>query len=94
MRTGEDRIGRLEALVRRDPAGRGLISSEADRGVLCEGHLAGAVGSLAGDSGPVAILTGFFIPRGEEFGLRTLKMVLDRVSNQADPGLGHLAFDG
>jgi hypothetical protein len=65
MRTGEDRIGSLEALVRRDPAGRGLISSEADRGVLCAGHLAGAVRSLVGDSGPVAILTGFFIPHGD-----------------------------
>ncbi len=30
---------------------------------------------------PVMIVTGFFIPRGEEFGLRTLKMVLDRVDN-------------
>ena len=67
MSTGDrdEWIGRLEALVRRDPAGRGLISSETDRGVLCEGHLAGAAASLGMDSGPVAILTGFFIPHGD-----------------------------
>ena len=51
-------IGRLERLVRRDPAGRGLISSESSRGVLCAGHLAGAAESLGSGSGPVAILTG------------------------------------
>jgi len=61
----EDRVGRLESLVRRDPADRGLISSEADRGVLCEGHLAGAALSLSSKRGPVAILTGFFIPHGD-----------------------------
>ena len=60
-----ERIGRLEERVRRDPAGRGLISSEATRGVLCEGHLAAAAADLASKSGPVAILTGFFIPHGE-----------------------------
>ena len=58
-------IGRLERLVRRDPAGRGLISSEAARGVLCAGHLAGAAESLVRASGPAAILTGFFIPHGD-----------------------------
>ena len=61
----DERIGRLERLVRRDPAGRGLIASEDQRGVLCEGHLAGAARSLVKDSGPVAILTGFFIPHGD-----------------------------
>ena len=61
----EDRVGRRESLVRREPADRGLISSEADRGVLCEGHLAGAALSLSSKRGPVAILTGFFIPHGD-----------------------------
>ena len=61
----EERVGRLESLVRRDPAARGLISSEAERGVLCEGHLAGAALSLSARRGPVANLTGFFIPHGE-----------------------------
>lgn len=61
----EERVGRLESLVRRDPAARGLISSEAERGVLCEGHLSGAALSLSARRGPVAILTGFFIPHGE-----------------------------
>ena len=60
-----ERIERLEELVRRDPAGRGLISSEAQRGELCAGHLAAAAADLASKSGPVAILTGFFIPHGE-----------------------------
>ena len=59
-----DLIEGLEALVRIDPAGRGLIASEAHRGVLCPGHLAGAAVSLAAVPTPVAILTGFFIPHG------------------------------
>ena len=55
-------FGRLECLVRRDPAGRGLISAESVRGVLCAGDLAGAVSSLLSKPGPVAILSGFLIP--------------------------------
>ena len=37
----------LETLIRRDPAMRGLISSEAKFGRLCEGHFAAAAQSLA-----------------------------------------------
>ena len=51
----DERLERLEALVRRDPAGRGLISSEVDRGVLCAGHFTGAVNSLLENPGPLLL---------------------------------------
>jgi hypothetical protein len=85
----DERLERLEALVRRDPAGRGLISSEADRGVLCAGHLSGAVKSLVENPGPVAILTGFFIPHANPAAAETDgppgAVTLGRVLS----GLGH-----
>ncbi len=52
----------LESFIRRDPAMRGLISSEAKFGRLCEGHFAAAAKSLAEPNLRVAIVTGFFVP--------------------------------
>jgi hypothetical protein len=58
-------IAHIESLIRRDPARRGLISSEAEFGPLCPGHLSAAATHLAGHAKGVAIVTGFFIPKGE-----------------------------
>jgi hypothetical protein len=58
-------IAKIETLIRRDPARRGLISSEAEFGPLCPGHLCAAATHLAGHAKAVAIVTGFYIPRGE-----------------------------
>ena len=58
-------ISQIDALIRRDPARRGLISSEEQFGPLCPGHLHGAAAHLAGHAGGVAIVTGFYIPRGQ-----------------------------
>jgi len=58
-------IDQIEALVRRDPAGRGLISSEPPLGPLCPQHLAQAAESLATTGRSVAIVTGFFVPDAE-----------------------------
>lgn len=58
-------IDQIEALVRRDPAGRGLISTEPRLGPLCSGHLAQAAESLASAARGVAIVTGFFVPDAE-----------------------------
>lgn len=55
-------LDQIEALVRRDPAGRGLIAREAQLGPLCRGHLAEAARSLATVGRNVAIVTGFFVP--------------------------------
>jgi D-glutamate cyclase len=55
-------IAQIESLVRRDPAGRGLIATESELGPLCSGHLAQAAESLARSTGRVAIVTGFFVP--------------------------------
>lgn len=58
-------IGQFDAFIRRDPARRGLISSEAEFGPLCPGHLAEAAVDLAEHGTAVAIVTGFFVPGGE-----------------------------
>jgi hypothetical protein len=55
-------IDQIEALVRRDPARRGLISTEAQLGPLCPKHLAQAAESLGTTGRSVAIVTGFFVP--------------------------------
>ena len=55
-------IDAIDALVRRDPARRGLISTEAQLGPLCPGHLAAAASHLAEHGRHVAIVTGFFVP--------------------------------
>jgi D-glutamate cyclase len=58
-------IDQIEALVRRDPAGRGLISTEPRLGPLCTNHLAQAAESLATTARRVVIITGFFVPDAE-----------------------------
>lgn len=58
-------IAQIEGLIRRDPARRGLISSESEFGPLCPGHLGAAATHLAGHAQSVAIVTGFFIPKGD-----------------------------
>lgn len=55
-------LAQFEALIRRDPARRGLLSSEDQYGPLCLGHLTHAARHLAGHGKAVAIVTGFNIP--------------------------------
>jgi len=55
----------IESLICRDPARRGLISSEAKFGPLCCGHLAHAASDLETRARRIVIVTGFFIPRGD-----------------------------
>ena len=64
-RVSSDLLALWDSLIRRDPAGRGLISSEAVRGPLCPGHFAMAARDLADRGKAVAIVTGFFIPHAE-----------------------------
>ena len=59
------RIARFEQLIRTDPAGRGLVTSESELGALCVGQLAAAANDLARRGRRVAIVTGFFIPRAD-----------------------------
>lgn len=61
----DDPIAQFDSFIRRDPAQRGLIGSEARFGPLCPGHLQAAAAHLAQHAQRVAIVTGFFIPRGE-----------------------------
>ena len=65
MIVSSELISQIESLIRRDPARRGLISSEAEFGPLCPGHLRGAATHLAGHARGVGIVTGFYIPKGE-----------------------------
>src|SRR5579862_4933898 len=58
-------IDQIDALIRRDPARRGLISREAELGALCAGHLVQAAKDLAASARHVAIVTGFFVPDSE-----------------------------
>jgi D-glutamate cyclase len=58
-------LARIDAVIRRDPAARGLISSEPLYGPLCPGHLAHAAQSLATSCRHAAIVTGFFIPAAQ-----------------------------
>lgn len=77
----------FERFIRRDPAERGLISSERRFGPLCPGHLAQAAGHLASHGRRVGIVTGFFIPTAEApacetdgpAGSVTLAAVLERL---------------
>src|SRR5262245_26651253 len=57
-----DLIRHFDAAIRRDPAHRGLISSELKFGPLCAGHLGAAATHLARNGKRVAIVTGFYIP--------------------------------
>jgi hypothetical protein len=54
----------LDRLIRRDPARRGLIGSEAERGPLFSGHLSAAIDHCVRFGRTAWILTGFYIPRG------------------------------
>ncbi len=58
-------LEQFDAFIRRDPAQRGLIGSEPRFGPLCPGHLAAAAAHLAEFGHSVAIVTGFYIPRGD-----------------------------
>lgn len=58
----DDPWEKLDQLIRRDPARRGLIESEAGLPALCPGHLRAAVDHLARFGKTVWLLTGFFIP--------------------------------
>ena len=60
--TIDSRLAEMERLIRRDPAQRGLIASEATRGPLCPGHLAAAARHLTEHGRRVLLVTGFFIP--------------------------------
>jgi hypothetical protein len=60
-----DLLALWDSLIRRDPAGRGLISSEVVRGPLCAGHFAKAARDLAERGQAVGIVTGFFIPHAD-----------------------------
>ena len=55
-------LAEMERLIRRDPARRGLISTESTWGPLCPRHLAGAAKHLAEYGRRAIIVTGFFIP--------------------------------
>lgn len=65
MTTPVDLIAQFDEFIRRDPARRGLIGSEPEFGPLCPGHLAAAAAHLAEHGKHVAIVTGFFIPKGD-----------------------------
>jgi hypothetical protein len=58
-------IAAFERAIRRDPARRGLISSEEKFGPVCPGHLLQAAEHLAEFGTSVAIVTGFYIPAGD-----------------------------
>lgn len=53
-------MSRIESLIRRDPARRGLLGS--DGGDLGRGELAAAATNLADRGGEIAIVTGFAVP--------------------------------
>ncbi|MDZ4688292.1 MAG: DUF4392 domain-containing protein [Planctomycetaceae bacterium] len=56
----------LDRLIRRDPARRGLIGSDAERGPLCAGHLSAAIDHCVRFGQTAWILTGFYIPGGAQ----------------------------
>jgi len=60
-----DTIDELDSLIRRDPARRGLISTEAQFGPLCAGHLAAAAADLHARGRRVALVTGFYVPHAQ-----------------------------
>ncbi|HVW02824.1 MAG TPA: glutamate cyclase domain-containing protein [Planctomycetaceae bacterium] len=64
-------IDQFETLIRRDPARRGLIGADDHWGMLCPGHLSAAAADLAAFARRVAIVTGFYIPRGEPVSAET-----------------------
>jgi hypothetical protein len=58
-------VPQIDEFIRRDPAQRGLIGTESQFGPLCPGHLAAAARDLAARGTRVAIVTGFYIPKGD-----------------------------
>ncbi|MCA9297150.1 MAG: DUF4392 domain-containing protein [Phycisphaerales bacterium] len=58
-------VAEFERFIRRDPAGRGLISTEPERGPLCPGHLNRAAEHLARHGTSIGIVTGFYIPHSK-----------------------------
>lgn len=57
-----DRIREIEACIRFDPAGRGLLSGSPESPGLGQGHLAEAARSIVQHGRLVGIVTGFAIP--------------------------------
>ncbi len=57
-----DLLADIESFIHRDPAMRGLISSEDRFGRLCAGHFPEAVKELAKPNLTVGIVTGFYVP--------------------------------
>ena len=55
----------IDRLIRRDPARRGLISTEPQYGPLGAGQLHAAAEDLAQHASCVALVTGFFVPRSD-----------------------------
>ncbi|HUG89921.1 MAG TPA: glutamate cyclase domain-containing protein [Planctomycetaceae bacterium] len=55
----------IDRVIRRDPAARGLISSEPQYGPLGAGQLQAAAEDLAQHASCVVLVTGFFVPRGD-----------------------------
>jgi D-glutamate cyclase len=55
----------LDATIRTDPAGRGLLARQEDRTNWIRGHLAPSVRSLLDRGRDVAIVTGFAIPMAD-----------------------------
>lgn len=53
---------RIEKLIRRDPARRGLLADEGQGSTLCGGHLQAAAEHLAQRAKRVVIVTGFYVP--------------------------------
>lgn len=58
----DDPWERLDQLIRRDPARRGLIEAETVLPPLCPGHLRAACDHLARFGQTVWLITGFYIP--------------------------------
>lgn len=52
----------LERWIRRDPAGRGLLTQAGSASAPCVGHLDGAANELATRAACVAVITGFYVP--------------------------------
>lgn len=61
----DELLCQIENLIRRDPAGRGLLGCAPDFPDLCLGQLAPAARELAGSARHVGIVTGFYVPDGD-----------------------------
>lgn len=61
----DDLIEKMELLIRRDPAARGLLADSTSEDGLGRGALLNAARSLSQRRGHVVLITGFFIPQAE-----------------------------